>query len=163
MLETGEFASEAELETAARARMRKDGLLAALDRFDEIRVESLQPIPLQVLEPREEDPRPHWGVALPVLEDAEFDAVNPEVEYERLLQVALGDQQWARRAFSARAGDSPSGAEGVSDSATLRSLADEEHRSVAEVKSVLVAARARVSAPHAQWAHLAPSLEVERA
>lgn len=161
ILAGGDLESEEAIENAALARMRKDGLLAAIERFDEIRVESQKPVPIRLLEAREEDPRPHWGVALPVIEDEPFDAPNREAEYDRLLSVALGDQQWARKAFSAKAGAAPAGTEGDSDTNTLRDLADEEHRSIAELKQVLVTARARVTAPHAQWAHLSPSVLIE--
>jgi hypothetical protein len=161
VLAGSELESEEAIETVALARMRKDGLLAAIERFDEIRIESLKPMPIRLLEAREEDPKPHWGIALPVVEDEPFDTPNREAEYDRLLSVALGDQQWARRAFSAKAGAAPAGSEGDSDNNTLRDLADEEHRSIAELKNVLVTARARVTAPHAQWAHLSPSLLIE--
>ena len=160
VLESGEFASEDEVEHAVAARLKKDGVAAALDRFDEIRVESRPALPIQLLEPREEDPRPHWGVALPVVEFQESDVRDEEEDYERLLQVALGDQQWARSAFSARAGEAPSGAD-TETASTLRDLAADADCTIAELKTVLSAARSRVAAPHAQWAHLAPSLEIE--
>lgn len=161
ILESGEFSSEEDLEQAIVQRLKKDGITAALERFDEVRLESRPALPIQLFEPREEDPRPHWGVALPVVEDPEMGSRGAEDDYERLLQVALGDQQWARSAFSARAGDAPSGAD-ADGAVTLRDLASEAECSIADLKSVLTAARCRVSAPHAQFAHLAPSLFVDQ-
>ena len=160
VLSSAEFTDEEDLARAVTNRLKKDGIAAALERFDEIRIESRPVLPLQTLTPREEDPRPHWGVALPVVEDPGIDQRDPEEDYERLLAVALGDQQWARAAFSSRAGEADAGAEGTV-SGTLRDLAADAECSIAELKSVLVSARARVFAPHAQWAHLSPSLVVE--
>jgi len=162
VLASAEFADEEALARAVDGRLKKDGLAAALERFDEIRLESSPLLPLQTLTPREEDPRPNWGVALPVVEDPGFDQRDPEEDYERLLAVALGEQQWARAAFSARAGEVDAGAEG-SAAGTLRDLAADADCSIAELKAVLVAARSRVFAPHAQWAHLSPSLVVDEA
>jgi len=139
-----------------RRRLSKDGVLAALERFDEVRLEARPDLPLQVLDA--EDDAPHWGVPVPAVEEPEFGARDEEASFEALLAVALGDSQWARTAFGRRAGDTPSGAYAEGDATTLKELAREAGRSTNELKDVLAAARCRVLAPHAQWAHLAPEV-----
>ena len=146
----------AALESEVRRRLSKDGVTAALERFDEVRLESRPDLPLQILDV--DDDAPHWGVPLPSVEAPELDARDEEASFEALLAVALGDAQWARTAFGQRAGESPSGADAEGDARTLKELALEAGHSTGELKDVLAAARCRVLAPHAQWAHLAPGL-----
>jgi hypothetical protein len=146
----------AALEAEVRRRLSKDGVIAALERFDEVRLESRPDLPLQILDV--DDDTPHWGVPLPTVEAPEVDTRDEEASFEALLAVALGDSQWARTAFGQRAGENPSGADAEGGARTLKELAQEAGRSTGELKDVLAAARCRVLAPHAQWAHLAPGL-----
>lgn len=139
-----------------RRRLSKDGITAALEHFDEVRLESRPDLPLRILEIG--DDAPHWGVPVPTVEAPELDVRDEEASFEALLAVALGDRQWARTAFGQRAGETPSGADAEGDARTLKDLAREAGCSTAELKDVLEAARCRVLAPHAQWAHLAPGL-----
>lgn len=154
--ESGQGLDEVALAAEVRRRLSKDGVTAALEHFDEVRLESRPDLPLQIFE--SEDDAPHWGVPVPSVEAPEFGARDDETSFEALLAVALGDQQWARTAFGQRAGEAASGADTESDARTLKDLAREAGRSTAELKDVLEAARCRVLAPHAQWAHLAPGL-----
>jgi len=160
LLETpaGQRLDETQLQAAVQRRLRKDGVLSALDRFDEVRVESLPPIPLLLLDAEEDTPG--WGVPLPVVQAPDVGHRDEETSFESLLQVALGDHQWARTAFSQRAGDAPSGADGEGDARTLKQLATASGHSTTELKEVLAAARCRVLAPHAQWAHLGPDVDL---
>lgn len=153
--------SEDELTEAIRRRLSKDGILAALDDIDEVRREALPDLALQVLD-ADTDDAPHWGVPLPSVPGPDLVRSDPERDFERLLQVALGDHQWARTAFGLRAGDAPSGADSEPGMLTLRELADEAQHSVGELRDVLAQARVRVAAPHAHYAHLA-ALHVEHA
>jgi hypothetical protein len=148
--------TEEALLAEVRRRLSKDGVAAALEQFDAVRLESRPDLSLQILE--SEDDAPHWGVPVPMVEAPEPDARDEETSFEALLAVALGDHQWARTAFGQRAGDAPSGADAEGDARTLKDLAREAGRSTSELKDVLDAARCRVLAPHAQWAHLTPGL-----
>lgn len=139
-----------------RRKLSKDGILSALEHFDELRVESRPDLPLQVLDV--DDDAPGWGVPVPCVEGPDLDARDEEASFEALLAVALGDRQWARAAFGQRAGDAPSGADAEAEATTLKDLARLAGHSTAELKDTLEAARCRVLAPHAQWAHLAPGL-----
>lgn len=154
--EAGQSLDEAALTAEVRRRLSKDGVTSALEHFDEVRLDSRPDLPLQVLEA--EDDAPHWGVPVPTVEAPDLDARDEEATFEALLAVALGDRQWARTAFGQRAGETSSGADAESDARTLKDLAREAGHSTAELKDVLEAARCRVLAPHAQWAHLAPGL-----
>jgi hypothetical protein len=141
-----------------RRRMVKDGLTAALESLDDIRVQAMPEQRLQLQEDSDDSAAP--GVPLPSVPGPEVEVRDEEDAYERLLRVALGDAQWARSAFSMRAGDAPSGADGEGGASTLKDLAAEASCSVAELREVLAAARSRVSAPHAQWAHLAADVRI---
>ena len=152
---------EDELAEAVRRRLSKDGVLAALDDIDEVRREALPDLALQTFD-NDEDDAPHWGVPVPSVPGPDIERNDPERDFERLLQVALGDHQWARTAFGLRAGETPSGADSEPGALTLRELAAQASRSVKELRDVLAQARARVAAPHAHFAHLA-DLRVEHA
>ncbi|MBU6200615.1 MAG: hypothetical protein KJS90_01290 [Acidobacteria bacterium] len=154
--EAGAGLDEAALAEEVRRRLSKDGVTAALEHFDEVRLEARPDLPLQVLDA--DDDAPHWGVPVPTVEAPEIGVRDEEETFEALLAVALGDRQWARTAFGQRAGETASGADAESDAKTLKDLAREAGHSTAELKDVLEAARCRVLAPHAQWAHLAPGL-----
>jgi hypothetical protein len=147
---------EAALAAEVRRRLSKNGVTSALEHFDQVRLEALPDLPLQLQEV--DDDAPHWGVPLPTVTGPDPDTRDEEASFEALLMVALGDAQWARTAFGQRAGETSSGADTESSATTLKDLAREAGHSTGELKDVLAAARCRVLAPHAQWAHLAPGL-----
>lgn len=147
--------SDDDLLVEVRRRLTKDGVLAALEKFDEVRLDARPNLPLQVLDSED---GPSWGVPVPCVEDPAVGDRDEESSFEALLAVALGDKQWARTAFGQRAGDNPSGADCEGDAKTLKELARDAGTSTGELKDVLEDARCRVLAPHAQWAHLAPGI-----
>ena len=150
---SGLMLSEEDLATAVHRRLSKDGVIAAIDDLDTLRLESLPELALQVLD--SDDDTPNWGVPLPSVAGPDIDEDDPEQDYQRLLLVALGDHQWARTAFGLRAGDAPSGADSEPGALTLRELADQADHSVGELRDVLAQARVRAGAPHAHFAYLA--------
>lgn len=156
---SGQNISEDELQEAVRRRLSKDGVFAALEDLNFLRAASQGELHLDTTGASDEEGGD--GVRLPALPDIDIDAEDPEVVYESLLMVALGDHQWARAAFSAKAGPSPSGAEGDPDSTSLKDLAGAVGQLGGELKRVVTRGRARVYSPHAHYAHLS-AVVVER-
>jgi hypothetical protein len=149
-----------EMDEAIQTYLVKEGIKAALDDFATI---SLDTSPLLYFSSNEDLQEENVNnlVASPVhYDNTDNDDLDPEIAYERLLSVALGDDLWARSLLSAKAGEVSSGADCEGDISTLRAYAQAHSREVSELKALLIAARSRTQAPHAHFAHLSANIPV---
>lgn len=144
-----------EISDTVERRMKKDGLERALNDFADVQISGQAPVSFNTFD----DPDVIVGAAYH-LKDVSDSAPDPEDELDQLMRVALGDHQWARSALSLKGGSHPARVETEPDSATYRALSAEAGRTQSEIKKVLGRARARIAAPHAQWAHCAPGIAV---
>jgi hypothetical protein len=153
LLEHNPNIDENEIDSLIERRMCKDGFDRALTDFSDIQIAGKGAVYLDAFEEPDVIVKPSSNDHA-----AGYGELDAEDAFDQLMRVALGDNQWARSALSLKGGARPARVESEPESATYRALSLETGRPQAEIKKILTCARARITAPHAQWAHCVPGL-----
>lgn len=154
---------EHEIERMATKRLSKDGVDKSLDILPDLL--NAHGAPLSLDQPTGEDGQgtladvlvSSQGATSSLIAKEHWESEKSEQRTDLLADLALGPDQWARTALAVRGG---SESEGVVDENTLEALAKETGHDVAALRDVLRLSKARVSAPHAQWAHLSHAAQL---
>ncbi len=146
--------SPSEVEKEVKAKLIRDGLMAAMDDFSAVLTTTAPTLYLNTDEDQDPLTTAAYGMVDMPQAAQTSDTMVEEDKYSKLLAVSLGDDLWADKLLSAKVSEQHSEVAGVIDNSSLRFFAQENKKDVKYLKTLLSLAKVRAIAPHAHWAHL---------
>lgn len=146
--------SQNDLAKETKAKLVRDGLMAALDDFSAVLVSAAPALYINTDEDQDPATTAAYGMVDMPQAPEDTDPLMEEDKYSKLLAVSLGDDLWADKLLSAKVSDFDSEVAGVADDNSLKFFATLNKKDVKYLKTLLSLAKVRAVAPHAHWAHL---------